>query len=191
METLQADRRFWFLCLIIGQSIETLSTFFWLDTGRHTINGSVLVILGMVFWMAGFIGLFEFFKEKNPWYSRIGLLYAFYGCLGGVAFGFEGFYSEAIGDTKIGVDIFAQFPLQTNLVLFWAGPAFPLSLLLLGIMMIVRKVQPTWISILIIVGAVAFPISRISRIEWVAHLADVILLLPLCVLYIKTYRNKI
>jgi hypothetical protein len=191
METLQADRRFWFLCLIIGQIIETSSTFFWLDTGRHTINGSVLVILGMVFWMVGFIGLFDFFKERNPWYSKIGLLYAFYGCLGGIAFGFEGFYSEAIGGNKIGVDIFAQFPLQTNLILFWAGPAFPLSLLLLGIMMIVRKVQPTWISILIVIGAIAFPVSRISRTEWIAHLADVILLLPLFVLYIKSYRNEI
>jgi hypothetical protein len=191
MEASQTDRRFWFLCLVAGQLIETVSTFFWLDSGRHTINGSVLVILGMVFWMVGFIGLFDFFKEKNPWYSRIGLLYAFYGCLGGIAFGFEGFYSEAIGENKIGVDIFSKFPLQTNLVLFWAGPAFPLSLLILGIMMIVRKMQPIWISILIIIGAVAFPVSRISRTEWVAHMADVILLLPLCLVYIRSYRKEI
>lgn len=83
------DRRFWFLTLVIGQTIEAISTFFWLHNGRHTVNGSVLVILGMVFWMAGSIGLYDMFKEKNVLYARLGLLYAFYGCLGGIAFGFE------------------------------------------------------------------------------------------------------
>jgi hypothetical protein len=149
------------------------------------VNGSVLVILGMVFWLMGFIGLFDLFKEKNPWYARLGLLYAFYGCLGGIAFGFEGFYSQIIGEDRIGVQLMSQFPWQTNLVLFWSGPAFPLSLLLLGVMMMVRKVQPGWISLLIITGAVAFPASRISRIEWIAHTADVILLIPLIALYVN------
>jgi hypothetical protein len=189
MISTKADRQFWFLCLIIGQTIELVSTFFWLDNGRHTLNGSVLVILGMVFWMAGFVGLFDLFKEKNSWYSKIGLLYAFYGCLGGIAFGFEGFYSRAFETDNIGLETISKFPIQTNLVLFWSGPAFPLSLLILGIMMIIRKVQPPWIGILIVVGAIAFPASRISRVEWIAHAADVILLVPLLVLYINN-RNK-
>lgn len=184
------DRRFWFLCLLIGQTIETVSTFFWLDTGRHTLNGSVLVILGMVFWSVGFIGLFDMFKEKNPWYSRLGLLYAFYGCLGGIAFGFEGLYSQLMNIENIGVESMAKFPLQMNLVLFWSGPAFPLSLVLLGIMMAVRKVQPAWIAALIIIGAIAFPASRISRIQWLAHIADITLLIPLIALYINNAVDK-
>ena len=184
------DRRFWFLCLIIGQLIETISSFFWLDSGRHTLNGAVIVIIGMVFWAAGFIGLFDLFKEKNLWYSRIGLLYAFYGCLGGIAFGFEGLYSQILNIEKIGVNAFEEFPIQMNLVLFWSGPAFPLSLLILGVMMIVRKVQPVWISVLIIVGAIAFPASRISRIQWIAHVADLTLLIPLASLFIQSMKKE-
>lgn len=99
------------------------------------------------------------------------------------------FYSRAMGVDKIGLEMLAQFPVQTNLILFWAGPAFPLSLLVLWFMMIVRRVQPAWIGALIVLGAIAFPASRISRIEWVAHIADSILLIPLVGVYINSSRE--
>lgn len=179
-------------CLVIGQCIEFTSTFFWLENGRHDINGSVLVILGMVFWSVGFVGLFSMFRENNPWYARLGLLYAFYGVLGGIAFGFEGLFSQLFGVEKAGVDAFERFPLQLNLVLFWAGPAFPLSLLVLGVMIMVRKVQPWWIGLFMCIGAVAFPVSRIMRIAWVGHAADLILLVPLVsVLLISVMKNRV
>ena len=117
------------------------------------------------------------FSDKNPWYARIGLLYAMYGCFGGVGFGFEGLYSMifAVGD-KIGVVAQEKFPLQMNLALYWSGPAFPLSMLILGIMLIYRRISTPIVGTLFILGAIAFPVSRISRAEWVAHLADLILL---------------
>ena len=71
-----------------------LSTFFWHDNGRYTVDASVLIILSMAFWSVGFVTLFALFADRNPWYARLGLLYAIYGCLGGIAFGFEGIYSE-------------------------------------------------------------------------------------------------
>jgi len=146
----------------------------------------------MVFWSVGFVGLFSMFRENNPWYARLGLLYAFYGVLGGIAFGFEGLFSQLFGVEKAGVDAFERFPLQLNLVLFWAGPAFPLSLLVLGVMIMVRKVQPWWIGLFMCIGAVAFPVSRIMRIAWVGHAADLILLVPLVsVLLISVMKNRV
>ena len=165
-----------------------LSTFSWNADGRYSINGSVIIILSMVFWAAGLQGVFALFNEKNPWYARIGLLYAMYGCFGGVGFGFEGLYSTIFdAGNKIGVRAYEQFPLQMNLALFWSGPAFPLSMVILGGFLTYRKFASPIAGALIILGGIAFPISRISRTEWIAHLADLILLAGVLMLIIRTY----
>jgi hypothetical protein len=164
-------------CLVAGQLLMCASTFFWNTDGRYSVDGSVMIILSMVFWAAGLQGVFALFNEKNPWYARLGLLYALYGCFGGVGFGFEGLYSTIFGVTnKIGVTAHERFPLQMNLALYWSGPAFPLSMLLLGGFLIHRKFITPARGTLIILGAIAFPVSRILRTDWIAHLADLILL---------------
>jgi hypothetical protein len=56
---------------------------------------------------------------------------------------------------------------------------FPLSLLILGAMLIRTKSLPLWAGLLICVAAIAFPVSRIPRISLVAHVADVLMLVPL------------
>src|SRR5688572_6263627 len=89
----QNDKLFQGICLITAQVLATTSTFFWNANGRYTVDGAVIIIVAMVFWIIGFMGIFDLLKEKNPWYSRFGLLYAVYGCVGGIAFGFEGLYS--------------------------------------------------------------------------------------------------
>jgi hypothetical protein len=165
------------LCVIIGQTLMCASTFFWNEDGRYSINGAVIIILSMVFWAVGLQGVFSLFNEKNPWYARIGMLYAMYGCFGGAGFGFEGLYSSILPvGNKIGVAAYEKFPMQMNLALFWSGPAFPLSMLVLGIFLIVRKFVSPLTGVLIIIGAIAFPLSRISRIDWIAHIADFVLL---------------
>jgi hypothetical protein len=178
------------VCLIIGQLLHTLSTFYWDVNGRHLINGSVMVILAMSFWAVGFVGLFNLFREKNPWYARLGLWYAFYGCLGGIGFGFEGLYSVIFQVEKIGMTAYEKFPLQMNLVLYWAGPAFPLTLLIMGILLMVRKIAPWWIGLMIAAGAIVFPVSRVTRIPSVAHIADIVLLIPIVFISVNFIRDK-
>ena len=191
MRIVKAEPFTYALALTAGQLLSGLSVFFWSDSGRHTPDASVLTILSMVFWSYGFVGLFGLFKQKSPWYSRLGLMYAFYGCLGGIAFGFEGLYSAIFSiHDKMGVEAYGRFPLQMNLVLFWSGPAFPITLLLFGIMFIAKKIDSSWIGILFIVGAVAFPISRVSRLGYIAHLADVILLVPIIIVSLRWIGEK-
>lgn len=177
------NETFYISCLIFGQLLLTLSTFFWEENGRYSINASVMIILSMTFWIVGFQYLLTLFSGSDPWYSRLGLVYAIYGCVGGIAFGFEGLYSEVFGySDKMGVEAYSRFPMQMNLVLFWSGPAFPLSILLIGIMLIVRKMVPAYVGIWIALGGIAFPVSRIIRIEWIAHLSDVLLLSAVIIL---------
>jgi hypothetical protein len=44
-----------------------------------------------------------------------------------------------------------------------------------------------WAGLLLAIGAVAFPISRIARIEWMAHLVDASVAIPLMWLGLKEW----
>jgi hypothetical protein len=185
------DKLFQGSCMIVGQVLVTISTLFWNSNGRYTVNGAVIIIVAMVFWIIGFMGIFDLLKEKNRWYARLGLLYAIYGCVGGIAFGFEGLYS-AIFDIsdKIGVTAHEKFPMHMNISLFWSGPAFPVTLTILGIVLSVRKIGPIWVNLLFTLGGIAFPVSRISRIEWIALTADVLLLIPVVVISVSLIKGQ-
>jgi hypothetical protein len=87
------------------------------------------------------------------------------------------------------LSIVADHSLSFNLLLFWPGPLFPLSLLVLGVNLSRRKVIPLWTGILICLGALAFPVSRISRIEMVAHLSDLLLAIPVAHLGLRSFSN--
>jgi hypothetical protein len=189
LKLVHMNRLFYAIALVIGQIINIVSTFYWHDDGRYSINASLFIILAMVFWAVGFNGLFDLFKEKKPWYARIGLLYALYGCIGGAGFGFEGIYSEIFNvSEKIAVTAYQKYPLQMNVSLFWSGPAFPLSLMIIGFMFIYQKINSFW-GVLFILGGIAFPVSRILRIESVAHLADIVLLIPLVLMLVDAVKK--
>jgi hypothetical protein len=115
-----------------------------------------------------------------PRYATWGLLIAIYGCIGGAAFGLEGLFGEAFRiphDARR--EAWAQFPTTFNLTFFWPGPLFPLSLLILGAMLIRTRSIPLWAGLLICLGTIAIPASRIPRIALAARAADVLMLIPL------------
>lgn len=184
------DKKFWAICLITGQSIVIISSFFWNNNGRHTINGSVMVFFSMLFLAVGMVGLFDKLKAIMPVYSRLGFFYAMYGIFGGVGFAYEGLYSNVFSvSQKIGIEAYQLFPTQINLVLYWSGPAFPLTFLFLGIGYIRAKVVKWWVGVLLSVGGVTFPISRILRNEWLAHLNDIIMFIPLCIIAYQFWND--
>ena len=165
--------------MIIAPLVFGASTFYW-KNGEYGITGGTILVLSMIFWIPAFIGLFELLKEKMPTYCSFGFLIATYGCISGVNFGMVGVFSEAF---QISHEVYlgevAKQPLAFNLLLMWSGPLFPLSLLVLGINLLRKKVVPSWTAVMICVGALAFPLSRIPRIEVVAHITDILLAIPL------------
>jgi hypothetical protein len=78
-----------------------------------------------------------------------------------------------------------KYPATSQILLFASGPLFPLSVFVLGIMLIVKKAVQTWIAVLLCVGAILFPVSRIPRVEWLAHIADIIFFIPCCSIAIE------
>lgn len=183
METHNAERKLWGLSLILAPALFATSTLFWVHMNGRVEYGAIggtISAIATVFWIPAFIGLFDLLKERMPRYATWGLLVAIYGCIGGAAFGLEGLFAEAFRlPHEVRREAWAQFPTMFNLTFFWPGPLFPLSLLTLGAMLIRTKSIPLWAGILICLAAIAFPVSRIPRIDLVAHAADGLMLVPL------------
>lgn len=186
-----SNSKFLFICLLLGQVCFCLSTFFWTEDGTYSVNSSTWMFFSMLFWAAGWVSLFDLVAEEMPWYSKLGMLYAFYGTLGGVAFAMEGIFIETFQlSSKAGVEAAELFPLQLNLVMYQSGPAFPLSLLILGIVLAYRK-KISWPSgVLLSLSGIAFPMGRILRNVWVAHLTDLLLLLAICWIGYQVFVGK-
>lgn len=159
-----------------------LSSFF-LVNGEYGVTGGTILILSTVFWIMAMIYLFGLLKTRKPGIAQWGLLLAIFGFLSGALFGFVGVAAEIFGIChQTYIDAFAKYPVSTGLLLFWSGPLAPLSLILLGVFFLRTKTTRSWVAIMIIVGGLGFPASRISRNEWLAHGADFALLIPLCYL---------
>ena len=155
-----------------------LSTFFWKE-GEYGTTGGAILVSSLTFWVPAFAGLFSLLQDKMPRYTAVGFVVAVWGCISGANFGMAGVFMQAFGishDTYL--QAVAQHAFVFGLLLFWSGPLFPLSLLVLSIALLGKKCIPLWAGILMGLGALAFPLSRIPRIETIAHMADLLLALP-------------
>jgi len=167
--------------LFVAPLCYLVSGFCWQADGLYTIAGGVWLIIGSVFYVFAFISLFELLTEKLPVYATMGRLAAIYGCIcGGVAFGLRDIFMNlfSISHAEM-MKALAIHPVMANIIFWIGGPAFPLSVLLLGIMLPVKKPVPVWVGILLVAAGVLFPLSRIFRMELLAHLVDGMMLIPL------------
>lgn len=168
-----------------------ISGFYWLNGGQYSVTCGAWLVAGSFFWVFALEGLFTLLKDKTPGYAVWGRVIATYGCVcGGVAFGLQGMFAEffSIPHTEM-LQALARHPVAANLVFWLAGPAFPMSILVLGIMLSVKKIVPLWTGLLLSAGGLLFPLSRILRIELLAHLVDLLMLVPLWYLAFAGARN--
>ena len=179
MQNTPEDKRLWGLSLIIAPTLSAFGTFFMQD-GDYGVTGGTLGVLASLLWVPALIGLFALVKAEKPVYAAVGLLLAIYGVIGGINFSFEGFYAAALGlSHERSVEAFANYPLQTNLLLWLPGPLLYLSLLVLAVVLTRNHLVPRWVGLLLGVSAIIYPASRIPRVELFVHLADVLLLIPM------------
>ena len=171
----QSEKNFQGFSLIVAPLWFAASTFFW--TNGDSITSAIFIVFSMFFWIPALRGLFGLLKSRMPYYAVWGLRVAVYGCIAGCCFAFLGFLTTIFNILHQNyLQVLSQHPVISQILLFAAGPL--LSLLLLGINLIRTKTVHLWIGLLFCLGAIAFPLSRIPRIELVAHIADVLLLIP-------------
>ncbi len=107
------------------------------------------------------------------------MLYLF-GAVATVSFGLRGVFGEVFGITIADLEVATRtHPAIFTLIFFAIGPAFPLSILLLGINLYRKKLASRWVAVLLVIAALCFPPSRISRMEELMHLCDLLLFIPL------------
>lgn len=173
------------ISLVLASLLQALSGFLWTN-GEYGVSGGTVLVFSMICWIPALTLLFGLVKDKLPNYAALGLLIAIYGFISGVNFAFTGVYAEIfnISHEKY-IQEFAKYPVSSNLLLFQAGPLAPLSLIVLGIVLIRTRTVEFLPGLLIILGGIAFPFGRITRTEWIAHIADLLLLVPLSILGIR------
>lgn len=165
-------------CLIIAPLLLAASTFFW-QNGEYGVEAAILIIFSMFLWIPALTGLFSLIKNDMPRYAVWGLWISVFGCISGVCFGFLGYLATVFNISHDEyLNSLSNYPVSSQILLFGSGPLFPLSLLILAINLMLKRSVPVWISVLLCVAAIAFPLSRIPRIEWVAHIADLAILIP-------------
>ncbi|MFB8761228.1 hypothetical protein [Nocardiopsis alba] len=109
---------------------------------------------------------------------------------GTISFGLQGFFEESLGVVnRIALSSFSEYPPQSLLVLWLPGPVFPLALFVFGLMIGWTRASPRWTAVFICVAAIAFPAGRVLRVDWVAYLADLLLVLPFSYLAWHAWRR--
>ena len=170
------------LCCIIAPVLFGVSTFFWRDN-EYGVTAATLIALSMIFYIPALSAVFGLVKNKMPYYYVLGRLLAIYGCcLGGIGFALLGYFAAIFHIShQTYLQTLAQYPLSSGLLIFWAGPVFPLSLLALGVNLVRKKAVPAWAGILICLGGVLFPFGRILRLELLGHVTDLLIAVPFVV----------
>lgn len=177
-KALNIEKNFHGVSLLVAPLLFAASSFFWVN-GEYGVTSATLGIISLFFWMPAFTGAFNLLKNSMPRYATFGLWVAVFGCISGICFMFLGYLATIFDIShETYLQKLSEYPFSSQLLLFATGPLFPLSLLVLGINLLRKKAVAVWVAVLLCVGAIAFPASRIPRIEWIAHVADVLLLIP-------------
>lgn len=168
--------------LVMAPVLSAISTFFW-ENGEYGTTGGTILIMALFFWVPALEVLFSLVKHTLPRYAQWGYFIALFGCISGMNFGSLGYYSEALNISHDAyLEALTKYPISSGILLFWAGPLFPISLVVLSVVVWKKRAAATWICICLGLAAITFPVSRISRISLVAHIADLLFLFPMVAL---------
>ncbi|MFF8764072.1 hypothetical protein ACF07Q_06120 [Nocardiopsis dassonvillei] len=177
------------VALILGPVVFAASPFFW-NNGHYGVTGGMLIALSMPIWVYGLLGEYGRLREHIPRISGMWLFVLLVGMLGTISFGLQGFFEESLEMVdRISLESFLSYPPQSFLLLWLPGPAFPFSLLVFGLMVGWTRISPRWVAVFICVAAVAFPVGRVLRLEWVAYIADLLVIFPFAYLAWHAWRR--
>lgn len=164
--------------LILGPVLNLVAGFFW-NGESQGVTGGTLTALSTGCWLIGLIGACQRLRPSAPRYVSVLVPVAVFGAVGGVAFAVQAISEEIFGISHAAaIDRLADYPLAANLLFWGCGPLFPLALAGFGVLLLRLRAVPLPVGVLLILGSAAFPISRMTRQPTIAHVADLLLLVP-------------
>lgn len=190
--TNQLQNKVWGLSLILAPALLCLSQFFW-KNGVLTIHAGWLQVLAFTFWISAFQAMFSLLSDKMKTFAVIGFFMAVFACIGGNNFGVDGVYGEAVGITDVAAknELHQKMGIGAIIALYLPGLLFPLSLALLGFNLWRTNSIERWIAILLILGALGFPLSRIPREPLLAHIDNIVLLVSHVLIALKFWKRLV
>lgn len=186
------DRVLFGLSLVLAPLLFLASSVFWTEHGDYGVVGGALLVFGSLFWIVAFAALFGALRSRTPRYAVWGWLVAAYGTIcGGAAFAFQGMFVEMLGATHAeSLASLERYPVVANAIFWIGGPAFPISLLVLGVMLARTRVAPWWAGGMLALGGALFPVARIPRIEGFAFGVDLLMLIPAAYFGMNLLRGR-
>ena len=182
IEVSKLDQALSGLALIGAPILMALGTLFW-ENGQVGARAGTFQFYAMALWIPALLALFALTKSQMPRLATLGTWLAFIVCLAGAGWAYDGMYLTAF--SKAGADVamvnaaVGSMPVAQVLTLQLPGLFFPLILVLAGFSIWRSNLFPAWVPLLIALGGIGFPLSRIPRIQLLAHTADLLLLVPL------------
>ena len=173
--------------LILGPVLNLVAGFFWQD-GRQGATAGTLIALSTGCWVIGLFGVHQRLRPRAPRLVAATVVLTVFGAVGAVAFAVQAIHEEIFHISHAeAVDRLNEYPIAADL--YWlCGPLFPLCLAALGLILWRLRAAPLPVYALLIVGSAAFPVSRITRQASIAHVADLLLLIPFLYLGVQQLR---
>ena len=176
----RADELLYGLSLLLAPVLLGLSTLLW-EGGSLGRQGGVLQLYSFVLWIPAHLGLLALVRPSAPRFAAWGQLLVAAAGISGACWAMDGIYLDVCGEllgkeleTRALIDAMGSV---APLVLLIPGAFFPLSNLMIGVALWRSRRAPTWNALLLCLAGVAFPISRIPRIQPLAHAVDLLLVI--------------
>lgn len=179
------------VCLIAGALLWAPTTHFDYSGGLFWAGVFGLVIY--ILFVPGLLRIARLLRQRAPRLSVVAGLLIAAGCVAGASFQTALLHEWAARTAGTPEAMLAAIMEVTEgrvfpvLVIF--SIQFPISLLTLGVGLFRTRTAPTWVAVLLAIGAVVFPVGHIGGIQLLQHLAEVILLVPLVWLGLRFLRG--
>lgn len=180
--------RFAAVLAILGSSLFLLSTIAFVTVGNGINNGvvgGVITVWACLTLIPAFAGIYRLLEPDRPRLAAWLTLVASAAFIGGTGFGAGAIIEEALGsDANLMID--QEHPFSLLALLPWGWMA-PITFVAAGIALWRAGVVPRWNGLLLILGGILFVTGRPARIDAIAILTDVVLLVALSAIAVRLF----
>ena len=159
--------------------------------------GGTLKVITMFLFIYSVLGLTQMLWNLKPRAAVILRFIAILGLVGGIGYGYLGTFYEVLIATGASEAQLAEFMVLANgleggmtgvPILQYLGFTFPLSIIALGITLWRSKAVPAWAGILLAFAGLMFPIGQFPDIAIINYLADVLFVISLVWIGLKSLQ---